>query len=1544
MSENDQYVRKYDVFDLLGMSKTTDRPDTRIPKVKQWIENKMSYTTPRMTHEDVKNAHKKKDIFDEIAPGTAQKLPGGRDIFDTLTDQEEVKETRQPLGLPGSQITEKLAAQAVKKSFPNLSAAGAALKDIPGQVLDLGDAIMSGVTGTLSERAEEAGLYLSRKLFGEGAPHGVTGAWEKPSKLPGYMKTAGELAGAVAPISLAGKTVAQPVIRLIAKSPHLRPFARIIGWGTAGATYEGVTQLLSEGELPTPGELAKYGAIWGSIEAGIGAVGWGGKLTVGVMKLARLWGIPKKEVLKIVITDAKSKGMPIASHVWAKAKVQKALSVKETGYLHDFVNKVDDIAKPFEKQGTYKDLVDQMKDQEITSRIKSFKTYAGKGTILGKKAKTSKRDIITGQESDVEKALLKPGYQRTAQEVMLINKAKGDIKYDPRVARPEKYRMGGEPGYQHTRLQPQDVPSTRLGALPGKDVPGLRPPGSAPQAAKIIAPPPKDLPKVMAGWKPEQHLKEDLPAWVKELGLKIRTGEPVAKPELQKYIAYFKGRKGQYAPQYKPGQAPAIVKSTPSKAEVVPEQSISSAYEKISKGAWNTRVRLSDLRAKLKDIPRDELDATLKKMQGENKLVLMGYDFKVEIKPADIKAAIEVGGDPAHIVYMRGGVKPVVKSTPSKMWRAETGYKHDKGTTAGDVVRHEQVELGNKLGVSKGEIKELDKYPATAIQWVTKTEKDALKYGKPGKVSTGKNKVIVATDGEGGFLVLDKIKASLPPNVLPVETLAVRQVKQAALLYPDGKIVTGQTHMHCLENAEKLGFVKTLDVKGAPSVKEGFVDAQGKFMTRAEAKAVAGSGKSEDLIESGVIKPQGVTLGFGATGELQRIYERLIARLSHKPEGAVKIGDVTPKEPTDLVKRMTQALSGAKQVRGQQETIYQLERAKKLARMVSVGKETSGQAGFREEVKALGGKMTKAEFESFQSQFSEAEVNSLFDMVKNCPTLSLWETIPARKGLAKMFGEFGGTVPTEGELKLLREVFGDSFVVAAEKARPFWTRAQKMGLDLISMPKALMASFDLSAPLRQGIFFVGRPKQFLPAFRDMFKYFASPKYYESTMQKIRRSPAYDLAMKHKLDLTEMGTVPGKLSKREEAFMSSYAERIPIIGRGVRASSQAFSGFLNQLRFTVFEDFVKKGAQLGLKDPKFLNDATKFINTATGRGSLGKFEGAAVHLNAAFFSPRLVMSRLQLLSPRYYIKMEPHVRKEALKSLFAFASIATTVGSLAALNSVQVGFDPRNADFMKLKFGNTRYDILGGFQQPIRLAAQMLSGEIISSTTGKTLTLGEGYKPITRVGIAGRFIEYKQAPVASFVFGLLRGVTAIGEKFDIPTEISMRGIPMFIQDMCELYNEEGLAGIPMVAPAMFGVGVQTYGGVGSYGLKGKNWPQLNAELDRLQIPMGFPATTAFGQELSDKEFYNYRDIAGVKIARELTKLMQKPYYKKAADNERKFVMAKVADKIRSEVKFTLYPDKKIISQVAQMVKQQQQVTSEEALEITKALMLKKRRGK
>jgi hypothetical protein len=418
---------------------------------------------------------------------------------------------------------------------------------------------------------------------------------------------------------------------------------------------------------------------------------------------------------------------------------------------------------------------------------------------------------------------------------------------------------------------------------------------------------------------------------------------------------------------------------------------------------------------------------------------------------------------------------------------------------------------------------------------------------------------------------------------------------------------------------------------------------------------------------------------------------------------------------------------------------------------------------------------------------------------------------------------------------------------------------------------------------------------------------------------------------HKLALTELGT---KLGAREEAFMSSWAEKIPLVGRGVKASSRAYTGFLNQLRADVFDDFVKKGTQLGIKDPKFLKDAARFINTATGRGGLGQLEPAAVALNTFFFSPRLLTSRLQMLNPAFYANLQPQVRKEALKSLFAFAGTASTVAGLMALNGVDVGVDPRSADFMKLKSGNTRYDILGGFQQPIRLAAQLMSGEVISSTTGKTLTLGEGYKPLTRLGIAGRFLEYKEAPVISFATALLRGQTALGEKVDVPTEVANRFIPMAAQDVVDLYNEQGLEGLPMSVPAVFGVGVQTYGGVQSYGLKGKDYPQLNAELQRLKTSMGFPSTSVYGQELTNKEYKNLKKQTGLEIARELTRLLSMPSYIRADDDRRiRFIELKI-DTAKEKTKRRMFPQKRQMSKMIATIKQRTPLKDEEARALAK----------
>jgi hypothetical protein len=367
--------------------------------------------------------------------------------------------------------------------------------------------------------------------------------------------------------------------------------------------------------------------------------------------------------------------------------------------------------------------------------------------------------------------------------------------------------------------------------------------------------------------------------------------------------------------------------------------------------------------------------------------------------------------------------------------------------------------------------------------------------------------------------------------------------------------------------------------------------------------------------------------------------------------------------------------------------------------------------------------------------------------------------------------------------------------------------------EALNLPRSIMATGDLSAPLRQGAFLVGRPKQWVPAFKDMFKYAFSKDSFTQGMDDIKASPNYEMMQNSGLSLTDPSAPD--LTGREEAFMSNFSEKIPVFGKIAAGSNRAYTGFLNQLRANTFNDLYQKAQDQGVLDerPQVATDIAHFVNTATGRGDFpgtGGVARASVLLSNAFFSPRLMASRLSLLNPVYYVQQDPFVRKEALNSLMGFAATGIAITSLAKMGGAQVSDDPRSSDFGKIKVGNTRYDPWGGFQQYIVAATRLISGQMVSSTTGKEIHLGEGYKPTTRLDIAERALESKQSPLASFVTGLLRGVTATGEPFEVPREVASRFIPLLYQDIYELQKEWGAKGYLMAVPGVFGVGSQTYG--------------------------------------------------------------------------------------------------------------------------------------
>jgi len=370
-------------------------------------------------------------------------------------------------------------------------------------------------------------------------------------------------------------------------------------------------------------------------------------------------------------------------------------------------------------------------------------------------------------------------------------------------------------------------------------------------------------------------------------------------------------------------------------------------------------------------------------------------------------------------------------------------------------------------------------------------------------------------------------------------------------------------------------------------------------------------------------------------------------------------------------------------------------------------------------------------------------------------------------------------------------------------------------IEAYNFPRGVMASMDFSAPLRQGLPLIHK-KEFWNAFGSMFKSWGSEEAFQAVQKSISDRPLFrpraNVAGKKPLpsfaeeaglklsDLTD-------LTKREEAIMSTWAEKVP----GVRRSNRAYTAFLNKLRADTFEDLINKGKVFGADadvNAPLARGLADFVNTATGRGSLGRLERNAVALNSTFFSPRLIASRLKLLNPMYYYKADPMVRKEALKSLFAVASTGTLLAELSKMGGGEVENDPTSSDFRKIKIGNTRIDPYGGFQQYIVAANRLLQGRIKSSTSGREYNLGEEFGRPTRLDTLGRFAEGKLHPVLTFATGLLRGKDFTGQPFNVPQEAASRFIPILIQDIYELAQEDPNL-LPLVIPASLGMGIQNY---------------------------------------------------------------------------------------------------------------------------------------
>ena len=517
-----------------------------------------------------------------------------------------------------------------------------------------------------------------------------------------------------------------------------------------------------------------------------------------------------------------------------------------------------------------------------------------------------------------------------------------------------------------------------------------------------------------------------------------------------------------------------------------------------------------------------------------------------------------------------------------------------------------------------------------------------------------------------------------------------------------------------------------------------------------------------------------------------------------------QVSQSIPQSTASSIEKITQALKEVKPLRGKQEQLYTEQRGLRAVAAQNIGADVKGEAGYIAQLGKLKGEYGKIDYTPIKDSLTQPDIDNLFTHIQDSPVLNFWDSVSARNGLVKIMD---GKLPTEGEIGLLNRVFPKDFMKAVMSNRSLWQKVKEGTLQIANIPRAVMSSFDFSAPFRQGLFLINKPKRFFGAFGDMFKSFGSEKAFNELQQSIIRKPTYKLMLENKLALTDVNTI---LAKREEAFMSSWAENIPILGRGVKASGRAYTGFLNKLRSDVFEDLIIKADRQGLmkENPALGKEIARFVNTATGRGSLGGLERSAVALNSFFFSPRLMASRLTLLNPLYYIKADPFVRKEAIKSLLTLTGVAMTVLSLAKAGGAEVSNDPTSSDFGKIKIGNTRVDILGGFQQYIVAGTRLFTGKYTSTVSGETSKLGEGYKALSRYDILLRQIESKEAPVLGFITALAKQKDASGKTISIPQKTLDLFTPMTIGAMIDISKDDPNL-LPVGLLGSFGLGTQTY---------------------------------------------------------------------------------------------------------------------------------------
>jgi len=538
--------------------------------------------------------------------------------------------------------------------------------------------------------------------------------------------------------------------------------------------------------------------------------------------------------------------------------------------------------------------------------------------------------------------------------------------------------------------------------------------------------------------------------------------------------------------------------------------------------------------------------------------------------------------------------------------------------------------------------------------------------------------------------------------------------------------------------------------------------------------------------------------------------------------------ELPEEELTEARKLLDLMLEGLEPKRAEAEAQKALSRARKVRAAAGKRAKFQGEEAAKRARWELSGDDYIHDFEVDLSWVNQEVRDQLYNVINALPE---WDAQHATSAMMKLLDK---KLPSQSEIAALEMAFGSGIGQKLEAISGRKLKYSELFTDLMNLPRSLQTSYDMGAPFRQGDFSLksGHMKEWSNAFESMFKAGLSDKYAKNIEDMATFGPRAALYRHSGLTQTSLGRFT-KLTKREEQYISTLAEKIPFLGKGIKWSEKTHTAFLNQLRMNLFDETIRvwesEGRVLKPKDYKAL---AEYVNHMTGRGDLktaskvldkmfgwtGKVKtGQEIRIPSAIngfvYSPRFLLSKLQVHSD--LIATDSNlVRKLIARDLSNYYRTNLQVLRMAKLGSSAFGWevedDPTSSDWGKIKVGETRYDIWGPTAPIFRLMARLESG------VGKSTTTGDIYD-VDRTEISIRFLKSQASPTLGMVISIAGKETFIGDNIDVTDPKDLGQIayeatfPLAPRDIIDAIRngENGLFSKAAAGSAFFGVGVQTY---------------------------------------------------------------------------------------------------------------------------------------